>query len=140
LPLLANYGFFQYPFSSSMIIGAVLIIRSAPGVRLSWLILMKKGIGRVKQPCLKMLTSSIEGMDSEVSGGYSTDSLPREPMVPVLVWHFADAPFVVSMAIYPTLQSLGSLLNSLLIYQLPESVFLLINANGVFPGSGNCFR
>ncbi len=81
-----------------------------------------------------------EGMDSEVSGGYSTDSLPREPMVPVLVWHFADAPFVVSMAIYPALQSLGSLLNSLLIYQLPESVFLLINANGVFPGSGNCFR
>jgi len=66
LPLLANYGFFQYPLSSSMIIGAVLIIRSAPGVRLSWLILMKKGIGRVKQPCLKMLTSSIEGMDSEV--------------------------------------------------------------------------
>jgi len=66
LPLLANYGFFQYPLSSSMIIGAVLIIRSAPGVRLSWLILMKNGIGRVKQPCLKMLTPSIKGVSLEL--------------------------------------------------------------------------
>jgi len=45
-----------------MIIAAVLIIRSAPGVRISWLILMKNGIGRVKQPCLKMLTPSIKGV------------------------------------------------------------------------------
>ena len=60
--LLANYSFFQYPLSSSMIIGAGLIIRSAPGVRLSGLILMKNGTDRVKLPCLKMMTPSIKGV------------------------------------------------------------------------------